>query len=58
VQSPTDSALKYDLLGLLWRILYMLVQAILDKEEFTLDELLNEEDIIQECKSANSRLVQ
>lgn len=30
----------------------------MDKEEFTLEELLNEEDIIQECKTANSRLVQ
>eukprot|EP00892_Ulva_mutabilis_P005505 jgi/Ulvmu1/3326/UM155_0009.1 len=34
------------------------IEAIMDKEEFTLEELLNEEDIIQECKTANSRLVQ
>ena len=36
----------------------VLTQAIMDKEEFTLEDLLNEEDIIQECKTANSRLVQ
>jgi hypothetical protein len=33
------------------------VEQILDKEEFTLEELLDEEDIIQECKSLNGRLV-
>ncbi|XP_076894155.1 uncharacterized protein LOC143546356 [Bidens hawaiensis] len=33
------------------------VEAILDKENFTLDELLDEEDIIQECKALNSRLI-
>ncbi len=33
------------------------VEQILDKEEFTLEELLDEDDIIQECKSLNSRLV-
>ncbi|XP_076938173.1 uncharacterized protein LOC143606219 [Bidens hawaiensis] len=33
------------------------VESILDKEGFTLEELLDEEDIIQECKSLNSRLI-
>jgi serine/threonine-protein phosphatase 6 regulatory subunit 3 len=33
------------------------VQAILDKEEFTLEELLEEDDLVQECKSLNGRLV-
>ena len=33
------------------------VEQILDKEEYTLEELLDEDDIIQECKSLNSRLV-
>jgi hypothetical protein len=33
------------------------VQQILDKEEFTLEELLDEDDIIQECKSLNGRLI-
>ncbi|CAO2812974.1 unnamed protein product [Amaranthus hypochondriacus] len=33
------------------------VEAILDKENFTLEELLDEEDIIQECKALNSRLI-
>eukprot|EP00798_Chlamydomonas_sp_ICE-L_P031786 gene31784-6983_t len=30
---------------------------ILDKEEFTLEELLDEDDFIQECKALNGRLV-
>ena len=30
---------------------------MLDKESFTLEELLEEDDVIQECKSLNSRLV-
>ncbi|CAN4097649.1 unnamed protein product [Withania somnifera] len=33
------------------------VEAVLDKENFTLEELLNEEEIIQECKALNSRLI-
>ncbi|KAK9072612.1 hypothetical protein SSX86_009047 [Deinandra increscens subsp. villosa] len=33
------------------------VESILDKENFTLEELLDEEDIIQECKASNSRLI-
>ena len=33
------------------------VQAIMDKEDCTLEELMNEDDIIQECKAANGRLV-
>ncbi|KAK1435141.1 hypothetical protein QVD17_00901 [Tagetes erecta] len=33
------------------------VENILDKENFTLEELLDEEDIIQECKALNSRLI-
>jgi serine/threonine-protein phosphatase 6 regulatory subunit 3 len=33
------------------------VDQILDKEEYTLEELLAESDIIQECKSLNGRLV-
>ncbi|KAI3826491.1 hypothetical protein L1987_00539 [Smallanthus sonchifolius] len=33
------------------------VESILDKEHFTLEELLDEEDIIQECKALNSRLI-
>lgn len=30
---------------------------MLDKENFTLEELLDEEEIIQECKALNSRLI-
>jgi len=33
------------------------IEVILDKDEFTLEELLDEDDIIQECKSLNSRVV-
>jgi len=32
------------------------VDAILDKEEYTLEELLDEDELIQECKSLNARL--
>ena len=32
-------------------------QQILDKENYTLEELLDEDDIIQECKSLNGRLI-
>ncbi|KAI3742873.1 hypothetical protein L1987_60571 [Smallanthus sonchifolius] len=33
------------------------VDAILDKRSFTLEELLDEDEIIQECRAVNSRLV-
>ncbi|GMG98801.1 hypothetical protein Nepgr_000641 [Nepenthes gracilis] len=33
------------------------VEAVLDKEDFSLEELLDEEEIIQECKALNSRLI-
>ncbi|XP_010414535.1 PREDICTED: serine/threonine-protein phosphatase 6 regulatory subunit 1-like [Camelina sativa] len=33
------------------------VESILDKDSFTLEELLDEEEIIQECKALNSRLI-
>ncbi len=33
------------------------IEAILDKDEFVLEELLDEDDILQECKSLNGRLV-
>lgn len=33
------------------------IEQILDKEEYTLEELLDEDDIIQECKALNGRLV-
>ncbi|URD86889.1 serine threonine-protein phosphatase 6 regulatory subunit [Musa troglodytarum] len=44
-----------------WRIPNLLgdspVEFILDKESFTLEELLDEEEIIQECKALNTRLI-
>ncbi|KAG2304002.1 hypothetical protein Bca52824_032653 [Brassica carinata] len=33
------------------------VEAILDKDSFTLEELLDEDEIIQECKALNGRLL-
>ncbi|CAN1346271.1 Serine/threonine-protein phosphatase 6 regulatory subunit 3 [Linum perenne] len=33
------------------------VEAVLDKDDFTLEELLDEEEIIQECKALNTRLI-
>ncbi|KAK1373602.1 serine/threonine-protein phosphatase 6 regulatory subunit 3-like [Heracleum sosnowskyi] len=33
------------------------LETLLDKENFTLEELLDEDDIIQECKALNSRLI-
>ncbi|XP_073309780.1 uncharacterized protein [Primulina huaijiensis] len=33
------------------------IESVLDKENFTLEELLDEEEIIQECKASNSRLI-
>ncbi|GFZ20455.1 SIT4 phosphatase-associated family protein [Actinidia rufa] len=33
------------------------VEQVLDKENFTLEKLLDEEEIIQECKALNSRLI-
>ncbi|GLU11817.1 hypothetical protein SLE2022_285370 [Rubroshorea leprosula] len=33
------------------------VESMLNKENFTLEELLDEEEIIQECKALNSRLI-
>ncbi|XP_054779323.1 uncharacterized protein LOC129287168 isoform X2 [Prosopis cineraria] len=33
------------------------VETLLDKDNFTLEELLDEDEIIQECKALNSRLI-
>ncbi|CAM6102963.1 unnamed protein product [Calypogeia fissa] len=33
------------------------VESVLDKEVYTLEELLDEDEIIQECKALNSRLI-
>lgn len=33
------------------------VETILDKENYTLEELLNEEEIMQECKALNGHLI-
>lgn len=39
-------------------LLYRLqVESVLDKEVYTLEELLDEDEIIQECKALNSRLI-
>lgn len=33
------------------------VDTILDKEDYTIEELLDEDELIQECKSLNARLI-
>lgn len=33
------------------------VETILDKENFTLEGLLDEDEIVQECKALNGRLI-
>ena len=33
------------------------VESVLDRDDFTLQDLMEEEDLIQECKSLNGRLV-
>lgn len=33
------------------------VDTVLDKENYTLEELLDEDEIIQECKALNTRLI-
>ncbi|XP_023517725.1 serine/threonine-protein phosphatase 6 regulatory subunit 1-like isoform X3 [Cucurbita pepo subsp. pepo] len=33
------------------------MEAVLDKENFTLEELLDEDEVIQECKALNGRLI-
>lgn len=33
------------------------VETILDRDNFTMEELLDEDEIIQECKALNSRLI-
>lgn len=33
------------------------VDSVLDKDVYTLEELLDEDEIIQECKALNSRLI-
>ena len=34
------------------------LEALLDKEDVTLTELMDEEDVLQECKAQNRRLLQ
>jgi hypothetical protein len=36
---------------------FIQVESVLDKDGYTLEELLDEEEIIQECKALNSRLI-
>lgn len=36
---------------------HLQVEAILDKENYTMEELLDEDEIIQECKALNGRLI-
>jgi serine/threonine-protein phosphatase 6 regulatory subunit 3 len=36
---------------------FIQVESVLDKDGYTLEELLDEDEIIQECKALNSRLI-
>jgi len=38
-------------------IIILQVETILDRDNFTMEELLDEDEIIQECKALNSRLI-
>ncbi|TKY72368.1 Serine/threonine-protein phosphatase 6 regulatory subunit 3 [Spatholobus suberectus] len=56
-----DSELFLQKFNMFWRMAGLStaspVETILDRENFTLDELLDEDEIIQECKALNSRLI-
>ncbi|MBA0695235.1 hypothetical protein Goari_001869, partial [Gossypium aridum] len=51
----------YNLAKMFWRMTGYSstspIDAILDKDNFTLEELLDEDEIIQECKSLNGKLI-
>ncbi|MFQ6644487.1 hypothetical protein Gotur_020404 [Gossypium turneri] len=49
IQGPRPVLLVYSQL--------VFIDAILDKDNFTLEELLDEDEIIQECKSLNGKLI-
>lgn len=52
---------KWYFLSMFWRVSNLAttspVDNLLDKGDFTLEQLLDEDDLIQECKSLNKRLV-
>jgi len=43
-----------------WRIAlnHSAIDGLLDKEDLTLEELLDVEDLLQECKAHNSKLIE
>ena len=43
-----------------WRFSYSTsqIQTLLEKEDVTLEEIMNEEDVLQECKSTNEKLLE
>lgn len=45
---------KFQLLVLKWLWLYMQVEVVFDKDVYILEEFLDEDEIIQECKVLNS----
>lgn len=59
-RTPTDSTLRTTMS--FWRTFgfhtVSAIDTILDKDEFTLEELLDEEEILQEVKSQNKRLLE
>ncbi|CAI5462604.1 unnamed protein product [Closterium sp. Yama58-4] len=56
-----SSGFTTSLVNMFWRVAGLAatspVDLILDRDQYTLEELLDEDDLIQECKSLNNRLV-
>lgn len=53
--------MQYDAIKMFWRMAGLSttspVESLLDRDGFTLEELLDEDELIQECKSLNTRLI-
>ncbi|RDY01556.1 Serine/threonine-protein phosphatase 6 regulatory subunit 3, partial [Mucuna pruriens] len=57
LSTASPSTQFYGVLGWGEMATFVMVETILDRDNFTLDELLDEDEIIQECKALNSRLI-
>ncbi|KAE9452417.1 hypothetical protein C3L33_15682, partial [Rhododendron williamsianum] len=54
---PLEKSMIVSIILFLLAMCSLQVETIMDKENFTLEELLDEDEIIQECKALNSRLI-